>query len=60
MSLEGKVGFVTGASMPKGIGRTAALSLARMGADLAISGFAIKKELGPVSILVNNAPPPFL
>ena len=93
MSFEGKVAFITGASMPKGIGRTTALTLARMGADVAVSGFnhlegaqavaneikamgrkafavkmdgrndpevktafdAIKKELGPVSILVNNA-----
>lgn len=39
MSLEGKVVFVTGASMPKGIGRTIALTLARQGADVAVSGF---------------------
>lgn len=93
MGLEGKVAFVTGASMPKGIGRTIALTLARMGADVAVSGFnhmegaqavadevrgfgrkafavkmdgrdyadvekafaAIKNELGPVNVLVNNA-----
>jgi 3-oxoacyl-[acyl-carrier protein] reductase len=93
MSLEGKVAFVTGASRPLGIGKAAALALARMGADVAVSGFshiegaqavadeikalgrksfavkmdvrdynevksgleAVKKELGPVSILVNNA-----
>jgi 3-oxoacyl-[acyl-carrier protein] reductase len=93
MGLEGKVAFVTGASMPKGIGRTIALTLARMGADVAVSGFnhlegaqavadevralgrkafavkmdgrdgadvekafaAIKNELGPVDVLVNNA-----
>lgn len=93
MSLENKVAFITGASKPKGIGRAAALSLAKQGADIAVSGFsniegaesvaqeirslgrksiavkmdgtkysdvqnafaAIKKELGPVNILVNNA-----
>jgi len=93
MSLEGKIAFVTGASMPKGIGKTTALTLARMGADVAVSGFnhlegaqavaneikamgrrsfavkmdgrnyddvvkafeAIKSEIGPVNVLVNNA-----
>ena len=93
MSLEGKVVFVTGASMPKGIGKAIALTLAKQGADVAVSGFShmegaqavadevkalgrkalavkmdvrdypdvqkafaeIKKELGPVSVLVNNA-----
>ena len=94
MSLEGKVAFVSGASRPHGIGKAAALALARMGADVAVAdleramegarsiaqeitamgrkslavkmdvtdydqvrrGFAtIKSELGPVSILVNNA-----
>ena len=93
MSLEGKVAFVTGASRPLGIGKAAALALAKMGADVAVSGFshiegaeavadeiralgrksfavkmdvrnydevksgleAVKKELGPVTILVNNA-----
>jgi 3-oxoacyl-[acyl-carrier protein] reductase len=93
MSLEGKVALVTGASMPKGIGKTTALTLARMGADVAVTGFghmdgaqavaeeikalgrrsvavkmdgredadvqrafsAIKNELGPVNILINNA-----
>ena len=39
MSLEGRVVFVTGASMPKGIGRAIALTLAREGADVAVSGF---------------------
>jgi 3-oxoacyl-[acyl-carrier protein] reductase len=39
MSLEGKIAFVTGASMPKGIGKATALTLARMGADVAVSGF---------------------
>jgi 3-oxoacyl-[acyl-carrier protein] reductase len=93
MSLEGKVAFVTGASLPKGIGKAIALTLAKQGADVAVSGFNhmegaqsvadeikalgrkavavkmdvrnypdvqkafadIKKDLGPVSILVNNA-----
>ena len=93
MSLEGKIAFVSGASMPLGIGRATALTLARRGADVAVSGFnhmegaisvaeeikalgrksiavkmdvrdyanvqkgfaAIKDELGPVNILVNNA-----
>ena len=93
MSLEGRVAFVTGASMPKGIGKAIALTLAKQGADVAVSGFrhmegaqavadeikalgrkalavkmdvrsypdvqkayaAIKADLGPVSIVVNNA-----
>jgi 3-oxoacyl-[acyl-carrier protein] reductase len=93
MSLKGKTALVTGASMPKGTGKATALTLARMGADVAVTGFghlegaqavaeeirtlgrksfavkmdgrddadvrkafaAIKNELGPVSILVNNA-----
>jgi 3-oxoacyl-[acyl-carrier protein] reductase len=93
MSLEGKIAFVTGASRPLGNGKAIALALARMGADVAVSGWshiegaqsvadeiksmgrravalkmdasnyedvqrgfaAIKKELGPVSIMVNNA-----
>jgi 3-oxoacyl-[acyl-carrier protein] reductase len=93
MSLEGRLALVTGASMPKGIGKYAALTLARNGADVVVTGFnhmegadavaeeiralgrrsmairmdgtdaadvakvfaAIKGELGPVSILVNNA-----
>ncbi|MBN1255334.1 MAG: SDR family oxidoreductase [Deltaproteobacteria bacterium] len=93
MSLQGKKAFVTGASMPRGIGRAIALTFARHGADVAVSGFnhmegalsvaeeikalgrqslavkmdgrdhadvqkafaAIKNELGPVNILVNNA-----
>jgi 3-oxoacyl-[acyl-carrier protein] reductase len=93
MSLEGKIAFVTGASRPLGNGKAIALTLARMGADVAVSGWshiegaqavadeikalgrkalalkmdasnyedvqkafaAIKKELGPVSIMVNNA-----
>ncbi len=37
MSLEGKVALVTGASRPHGIGRAAALALARMGADVAVA-----------------------
>jgi len=92
MSLAGKIALVTGASMPRGIGRATALTLARNGADVAVTGFnhmegvksvaeeikamgrrsmavkmdvrnygdvqkafaAIKGELGPVNILVNN------
>jgi len=37
MSLEGKVVLVTGASRPRGIGRAAALALAKMGADVAVA-----------------------
>ena len=93
MSLEGKVALVTGASMPKGIGKAIAVTLAKQGADIAVSGFHhldgaqavadevkalgrkalavkmdvrsypdvqkafadIKADLGPVSVLVNNA-----
>ncbi len=40
MSLEGKVAFVSGASMPRGIGRVIALTLAGMGADVAVTGKA--------------------
>jgi 3-oxoacyl-[acyl-carrier protein] reductase len=40
MSLEGKVAFVSGASRPQGIGRAIALTLAREGADVAVSGWA--------------------
>jgi len=40
MSLEGKVAFVSGASRPRGIGRAVALALARMGADVAVTGKA--------------------
>ena len=39
MSLEGKLALVTGASKPKGIGRYAALTLARQGADVVVTGF---------------------
>jgi 3-oxoacyl-[acyl-carrier protein] reductase len=38
MSLEGKVAFVTGASRPGGIGRAIALTLAKNGANVAVSG----------------------
>jgi 3-oxoacyl-[acyl-carrier protein] reductase len=93
MSSEGKLALVTGATMPHGIGRAAALAIAEDGADVAVTGFsnmegakaiseeikamgrksmairmngrdysdvqkgfqAIKAEMGPVSILVNNA-----
>jgi 3-oxoacyl-[acyl-carrier protein] reductase len=93
MSLEGKIALVTGASMPKGIGKAIAFTLARQGADVVVTGFnhmdgaqsvaeeiqalgrksmavkmdgtnysdvqkafsAIKDELWPVNILVNNA-----
>jgi 3-oxoacyl-[acyl-carrier protein] reductase len=40
MSLEGKVAFVSGASRPHGIGRAVALTLAKNGADVAVSGFS--------------------
>jgi 3-oxoacyl-[acyl-carrier protein] reductase len=39
MSLEGKIALVTGASMPKGIGRAISLTLARKGADVVVTGF---------------------
>jgi len=39
MSLEGKVAFISGSSMPNGIGRATALALARDGADVAVSGW---------------------
>ena len=39
MSLEGKLALVTGASMPKGIGRYTALTLAQRGADVVVAGF---------------------
>lgn len=93
MTLKGKRALVTGATMPCGIGRAAALALARDGADVAVTGFshmegaqavaeeikdlgrqsmalrmdgrdhksvrdcfaAIRTQLGPVDILVNNA-----
>ncbi|MBN1849211.1 MAG: SDR family oxidoreductase [Deltaproteobacteria bacterium] len=93
MSIQGKVALVTGASRPKGIGKATALTLAKLGADVVVTGWnhmdgaeavseeiratgrrslavkmdatdfanvqqgfeAIKKELGPVNILVNNA-----
>jgi 3-oxoacyl-[acyl-carrier protein] reductase len=38
MPLEGKVAFVSGASRPKGIGRAIALTLAKLGADVAVTG----------------------
>ena len=93
MSSEGKLALVTGATMPHGIGRAAALAIAEDGADVVVTGFnnmdgakavaeeikamgrksmairmngrdyadvqkgfqAIKAEMGPVNILVNNA-----
>ena len=36
--LEGKVAFITGAGRLRGIGRAAAVALARLGADVAITG----------------------
>jgi 3-oxoacyl-[acyl-carrier protein] reductase len=39
MGLEGKLALVTGASMPRGIGRAAAIALARDGADVVVTGF---------------------
>ncbi len=38
MALEGKVALVTGASHPKGIGRAIALTLAKEGANVAVTG----------------------
>lgn len=93
MPLNNRVAFVTGASRPRGNGRAIALALARMGADVAVSGKAhfegaesvareiremgrkslavkmdvsdydevrsgiarVRQEMGPVTILVNNA-----
>ena len=40
MSLEGRLAFVSGASRPLGIGKAAALALARMGADVVVSGWS--------------------
>ena len=89
---ERKLALVTGATMPRGIGKATAFALAREGYDVAVTGFsnmelaqavsdqiksmgrrsiavkmngrdygdvqkafaAIKSELGPVEILVNN------
>ena len=39
-SLDGKVAFVTGAGRARGIGRAAALELARHGADVAVTDLA--------------------
>jgi 3-oxoacyl-[acyl-carrier protein] reductase len=39
MSLEGKLALVTGASRPKGIGRHTAITLAKEGADVVVTGF---------------------
>ena len=39
-SLEGKVAYVTGAGRPRGIGRAAAIELARAGADVVVSDLA--------------------
>ena len=88
-----RLALVTGATMPHGIGKAAALALARDGADVVVTGYShmegaeavadeikamgrkslavkldgrnyksvqeafasIKKDLGPVDILVNNA-----
>jgi 3-oxoacyl-[acyl-carrier protein] reductase len=40
MSLENKIAFISGASMPGGIGHATAVNLARQGADVAVSGFS--------------------
>jgi 3-oxoacyl-[acyl-carrier protein] reductase len=93
MPAERRLALVTGATMPRGIGKATALALAREGCDVVVTGFnnmdgaqavadeikamgrrslalkmngrdygdvqktfaAIKNELGPVEILVNNA-----
>jgi 3-oxoacyl-[acyl-carrier protein] reductase len=39
MSFAGKLALVTGASMPRGIGKAIALALARDGADVVVTGF---------------------
>jgi 3-oxoacyl-[acyl-carrier protein] reductase len=92
MSAERRLALVTGATMPRGIGKATALTLAREGYDVVVTGFnnmdgakavsdeiramgrkslalkmngrdysdvqktfaTIKKELGPVEVLVNN------
>jgi 3-oxoacyl-[acyl-carrier protein] reductase len=92
MSAERRLALVTGATMPRGIGRATALTLAREGYDVVVTGFnnmhgaiavsdeikamgrrslalkmngrdygdvqrtfaTIKKEIGPVEVLVNN------
>jgi 3-oxoacyl-[acyl-carrier protein] reductase len=92
MSSERRLALVTGATMPRGIGKATALTLAREGYDVVVTGFsnmemakgvsdeikalgrkslaikmngrdygdvqkafaAIKSDLGPVDILVNN------
>lgn len=40
MSSEGKLALVTGATMPHGIGRAAALAIAEDGADVVVTGFS--------------------
>lgn len=40
MSLSGKLALVTGASMPRGIGKAVALALARDGADVVVTGYS--------------------
>jgi len=40
MSLDGKVALVTGASHSKGIGRAIALTLAKQGANVAVTGYS--------------------
>jgi 3-oxoacyl-[acyl-carrier protein] reductase len=40
MTLKGKIAFVSGASKPLGNGKAIALSLARNGADVAVSGYS--------------------
>jgi len=39
MSSEGKLALVTGATMPHGIGKAAALAIAADGADVVVTGF---------------------
>lgn len=52
MSLEGKAAFVIGASRPHGIGRATALTIAREGADVAVSGWSHEAFVTSLHFLV--------